>query len=165
MFRERRGELNSNVDCPIIARSHPYVFPEAALEPTPAPKARRKQRALPWWVTIPTILVVLAGFAGLLYFASLPKNGVHAEQLDADVREGLQVGTSTREDAMAWFAARGITEVSDTSDAGGRKNGYLAKIPNDSWMKQKQVEIQIGYDGKGKVMRLSVYETQRSDAP
>jgi hypothetical protein len=116
-------------------------------------------------VTIPTLLVILGGFAGALYFASLPKNGIQPEHLDTDVRQNLEIGVSTREDVLAWFASRGITDVSDTFDPGGRKNGYMAKIPNDSWMKQQQVEIQIGVDGKGKVARLSVYQTRRIDAP
>lgn len=131
------------------------------MDPIPAPKPRRRKKALPWWVTVATLAAVLAGFAGLLYYAYLPKNGLYPEPYDADARQHLKIGTSTREDVLAWYTGNGITEVSDTFDTGGRKNGYLAQIPNDSWMKQAQIHITVRFDGTGKLEYLSVFQAQR----
>lgn len=131
------------------------------MDGTPIVKPRHRKGDLPWWATVPTLVVVLAGFGGLLYYAYLPKNGIYVEQVETDVRQNLTIGTSTRDDAKVWFAAQGISDVSDNFDPGGKHNGYLAKIPNDNWMKRTQVEVRMVFDGNGKLKELGVYQTSR----
>lgn len=131
------------------------------MDEAPVVKPRRRKRELPWWVTVSVLLAVLAGFGGLIYYAYLPKNGIHVEQVDADARQKLTIGTSTREDAKAWFASQGISDVSESFDPGGRPNGYLAKIPNDNWMKHTQIEVRTVFDGNGKLKDLGVYQLAR----
>ena len=127
--------------------------------PTRTPHGRKG--ALPWWVTVPVLVVVVAGFGGLVYYAYLPKSGVYVEQVEADARENLKIGVSTREDAMAWFTAHGITDVYDTLDTGGKKNGYSVQIPNDNWMKNTQIQVTYRFNDEGKLREIMVYQERR----
>ncbi len=129
------------------------------METTTAPKKRRK--GLPIWATLLTLMVVMAAFAGLIYIAYQPKNGIELKKMEADLRQSLTLGTSTRDDAKAWFAAHGANEVREIADTGGNKNGYMVQIPNDSWMKQTQIEIMVRFDGEGKMNQISIYEAKR----
>jgi len=131
------------------------------LEPTSEPKPKKNKKGLPAWVTILTLLVVIGGFAGAIWFAYLPKNGIELEPLKADLNAKLTIGTSTRDDAKAWFAAQGNYEVHDVVDTGGTKNGYMVRIPNDSYMKQTEIEITLRFDKAGKLNQVVIFEGKR----
>jgi hypothetical protein len=138
-----------------------FLSPEVGLEQTTARKSRRKKGSLPAWASFLILTGVLAAFAGLIYYAYQPKNGVQLEPLEADLRENLRIGESTRADANAWFSAHGVSEVHEIADTGGNKNGYLVQIPNDSWMKQTQIEIMVRFDRGGKLKEITMYEAKR----
>jgi len=145
--------------------SLPDSAPESAPAPGPAPRKRKINRSLPWWVALPVLLLVLAAFAGGLYYLYLPKNGVHAEDIDNDVRQAITIGSSTEDDARAWAVARGFPIIGDLADTGGNKNGVMAKMPNESWLKETEIVVLFRYDRSKKITTIAVFQARSSEAP
>ena len=129
-------------------------------EPETSTRKRRRNRGMPWWVSVLVLATAAAGIAGLLYFAHLPKDGVRVEQLEADAQQSLPPG-STKEQVMAWFTAHKISEIGDITDPGGNKVGYQAAVPNDSWMDKAEIRISCPFDSQGKLKEVRVYRALR----
>src|SRR5262245_58907450 len=94
------------------------------------------RRGLPAWVTITTLVAVLLAGTGLVYAAYRPERGIWADELRADAERQLPPGSS-REQALEWFASRGITDVRDYRDVVG--SGYKGTISNATWMENAQI--------------------------
>lgn len=124
-----------------------------------APPRRRRRRELPWWVSASALAAFFAALGGLWHLGSLPKNGIHVEQVEADARTGLPPGSS-RDDIVAWLVARGVTEYGDVMDPGGKKVGVRALIPNDSYLERAEIEIRCPLNGEGKLKEVSVTRSQ-----
>lgn len=77
------------------------------------------------------------------------------ERLEADLRAGVLPG-SPKEAAEAWFAAHGI-RLGLMVGASGRPVGYLATVPNDTWLEPAEIRITVDFDDQGRVTGVTIY--------
>jgi len=113
-----------------------------ALSKPPRPKSHIK-----WWQAILVLLIVFGGLGCGLHFANQPKDGATVESVEADALASLPVG-SNEDAAVAWFIARGYSEYGETTDTKGKKTGYRALVPNDSWLEKAEIEIVLKYESR-----------------
>jgi hypothetical protein len=128
------------------------------MEDRPVTQARGLNRRVPIWIVVAAVVALIGASAGGVYLAGQPKNGVHVEQLEADIHEQLPIGSS-REAVLEWFTAHGITDLSDLLDTGGGKAGYKASVPNDSWTDKATIEIMCRIDRKGQLKDVTIFRS------
>jgi hypothetical protein len=96
------------------------------------------------------IATIVVGMIGLFIFGDWPLNGIHVEELKADLNAQLPDG-STREQAEAWFASHNF-KFEDISD----KNGWVglsAHVPNDSFLVSAWIDIDLYFSKDGRLTK------------
>jgi hypothetical protein len=87
---------------------------------------------------------------GLILIADLPSDGVWTSAVAADLAANLPVGSS-REQARAWFAAHGITQVFEEPSEGRVK--LMGHILNPSWLNpEAQIVVEITLNETNRVV-------------
>ncbi|MDB5307549.1 MAG: hypothetical protein JWO38_1751 [Gemmataceae bacterium] len=92
---------------------------------------------------------------GIALFGARPENGIRVEQLEADLRANVPLGSS-REQAEAWITAHGFTPEG-ISDKSGRRVGLAAMIPNDSLLDSAEIRLYIYFDDTGRVREVTIF--------
>jgi len=111
-------------------------------------------------VTLLTLVILAAVLGATWYFGNLPQNGRQLADVKEEIDQQLPPG-STRENARAWFAERGVTEFGDLRNLGGQVDGYWAIIPNDTWFEAADIHIACRFDKDGKLTTASAYRSRR----
>jgi hypothetical protein len=85
---------------------------------------------------------------------------VRVKRWKADLDENLPVGSS-REQAEAWFASRGL-KPNDLIGPDGRRAGLAATIPDGMPPVNGAIRIELGFDDNGAVRERIVYRVEYS---
>jgi hypothetical protein len=80
---------------------------------------------------------------------------VRVEALEQDLRDRLPIG-STREQVQDWFASHGITYGDTVDSATGKRDGYCATMPNDSWVESAEIRISFEFDDRGRLTKFRI---------
>jgi hypothetical protein len=111
------------------------------------------------WVFIATTFVAFFSCCGapLYSYLVLPQwNKIRAERLKTDLQEQLPDG-STREQAEAWFATRGL-ETSDLMNMADRRRcGLHATIIAGTSLYYQEIHVYVYLDDNGKVRAREVF--------
>lgn len=108
-----------------------------------------------WWLVLPAFAAVALGICtGLWHLAYVPRSGIRVEQLEADLRQQLPLG-SPREKVEACFTSRGI-KASIMMAADGRELGLAASIPNNSFAEAADIRIIVYFDEHGRLERMDI---------
>ena len=125
--------------------------------PTPRPRRRKN---VPTWVVALVFAAIAAALGAVWYFGRIPENGVRVEDVKADAENDLPPGTP-REEVRAWLARRGVAEVFDLRDTGGRVDGFGGALPNDSWFEPAYISFDFRFDREGKLTKKTIYRASR----
>lgn len=98
----------------------------------------------------------LAACSGLLYLGHQPTNGIHVDELEADLRRNVPVG-STRAQAEAWFMSHGWRPSLAGQTGTERIVGIGTSVPNSSWLETAEIRIDISFDEAGVITAVSIY--------
>src|SRR6478735_4230546 len=79
------------------------------------------------------VVVICAGGGGLLHVHDQPKNGIRVENMEADLKAKLPLGSSW-EASEAWFASQGIKPSVLLRGPESQRSELLATVPNDTFL-------------------------------
>jgi hypothetical protein len=100
-------------------------------------------------------VVGILGCCGVLsYLATRPTNGIRVQQLEAEIKERLPLGSS-REQVEGWFASHRITPQ-DVCDLDGRKIGLGVVIPNSTWLETAEIQVWFYFDQAGRLEKAII---------
>ena len=139
----RRGVAPEALDA-LGRQFRPPVPPESY-----APRWRR-------WLTRVGLLAALLGGVGFCRQASLPRNGILVDRLEADLRDAVPPGSS-RAKAEEWFKAHGLRYAMITEVSTNRPVGYSSRVDNDSWMENAEIRIEVHFDDNWRVTKVTIY--------